>query len=425
MRFGREIRRQFVPVFSVFVFVAAIFQNCGQLVKPNLNSEGDTGSDSSSMTTKCTAGYKQMTPIDLTQWAGVRAIYLPTVLNTQASPEGIVSMLFDRGPRGLDLMNPSIDSMGPTLVSKDGSLWRRISFSNSQSLSLQPSFDLLSDTITTAILFEGKELSKPVSGTLLRIFGGALGEQQLLITGKDARLEIEVSSDPRNQIRMSFPMSAQEQTNVLVVTISPKAETPSVLLNGKFIEGNWTKTGSPAPLGYVARTVQIGGDSSLQNEFNLGGLVILDRVLKEGESQFLSATLLNMSGAEISHSFPCDVIQAWIEDLKNGSPPAKTDPCANATVKFEKVSSVLTGHRCQMCHDQAVKTYTGIMAWKERDASGKTVVIPKNSSQSSLLQRVDRQPGARPMPPSGLGYRNLDETSIQTLRSWIDQGACE
>ena len=91
-------------------------------------------------------------------------------------------------------------------------------------------------------------------------------------------------------------------------------------------------------------------------------------------------------------------------------------PAAGTIDFFSQVEPVFSAH-CYGCHAEA---YSESNLRLDSKASASRVILPGNSSESLLIQRVLGSNGLRRMPASGAP---LSAEQIDTLRRWIDQGA--
>lgn len=101
---------------------------------------------------------------------------------------------------------------------------------------------------------------------------------------------------------------------------------------------------------------------------------------------------------------------------------------ADETVDFNRdIRPILTTH-CFACHGTDEKSREGDLRLDVRDGavtkleSGKTAVVPGNSKNSELINRLATEDTDLIMPPEGEGDP-LSKQEIKLLRRWIDQGA--
>src|SRR4051794_27927889 len=97
-------------------------------------------------------------------------------------------------------------------------------------------------------------------------------------------------------------------------------------------------------------------------------------------------------------------------------------PMAAQTVDYEKQVQPLLAQKCYACHGDEVQQ-SGLRLDKRQNAMrggdyGPVIVVGK-SSESKLIKRVINGDGGMQMPPTG----PLTAAEINTLKSWIDQGA--
>ena len=96
---------------------------------------------------------------------------------------------------------------------------------------------------------------------------------------------------------------------------------------------------------------------------------------------------------------------------------------ADEVVDYEKQIRPLLAARCTVCHGPGKQRsglrLDGPAALRKGGDSG-PVIVPGDSSQSLLLQRVTAADAGKRMPPRGVSLSVVDR---QLLRDWIDQGA--
>ncbi len=97
---------------------------------------------------------------------------------------------------------------------------------------------------------------------------------------------------------------------------------------------------------------------------------------------------------------------------------------APAKVDFKRDIQPLLAGRCAECHGEQ-KSKGGVRFDRKETVfkggdSGKPIVIPGQSSDSLLLQKVTSKDAEEQMPPKG---DRLTEAQVALLRQWIDQGA--
>ncbi len=97
-------------------------------------------------------------------------------------------------------------------------------------------------------------------------------------------------------------------------------------------------------------------------------------------------------------------------------------------VNFDRDVMPIIGQKCFKCHGPDVtKAAAGLRldSSKEatRDLGGGSAIVPGNPEKSFMIQRITAQSPAMRMPPSNSGVKELSAEQIQTLRTWIAQGA--
>jgi mono/diheme cytochrome c family protein len=99
-------------------------------------------------------------------------------------------------------------------------------------------------------------------------------------------------------------------------------------------------------------------------------------------------------------------------------PAGTTAPAGAATVSFSADVLPIFGQYCQRCHGATgasagvnLSSYDSVMTGSRR-----TIVVPGNSGSSTLVQviRTGRMPQGGP---------KLSDAEIQTIATWIDEGA--
>ena len=126
------------------------------------------------------------------------------------------------------------------------------------------------------------------------------------------------------------------------------------------------------------------------------------------------------------HRFGICVL-AWC--LAAAAPGMAAGTTAPADIDFNRDIRPILSEKCFSCHGpdagqrQAslrLDTADGIAV--ERNGKG-PAVVPGNSRQSPLYQRIASPDPASRMPPGYLGHEPLSDLQIRQVESWIDQGA--
>ena len=100
---------------------------------------------------------------------------------------------------------------------------------------------------------------------------------------------------------------------------------------------------------------------------------------------------------------------------------AITAAAQQATVDFDKQVQPILADNCTVCHKGTsapaglhLDTATGLM----KGSAAGAVIVPGNSKNSLLIQRISDTTGGQ-MPPSG----PLTKEQIKVITDWVDQGA--
>ena len=123
--------------------------------------------------------------------------------------------------------------------------------------------------------------------------------------------------------------------------------------------------------------------------------------------------------------FVTSLIAIWLV-LRNPTAAAQTEPLPKQ-VEFSHDIRPILSDNCFACHgpdekqrqvDLRFDTREGIFA----DRGGYQVIVPGDSSQSRLFQRISAEDEAFLMPPPW-AETTLTQEQIELIRLWIDQGA--
>ncbi|MBM3734317.1 MAG: DUF1553 domain-containing protein [Acidobacteria bacterium] len=101
---------------------------------------------------------------------------------------------------------------------------------------------------------------------------------------------------------------------------------------------------------------------------------------------------------------------------------------ASAAVEFNRDVRPILADKCLTCHGtDAVNKRIPLRLDSEAAAkadlgSGRRAIVPHQPAQSELIRRVTAPDRARRMPPAATGH-TLSEAEVETLRTWIEEGA--
>ncbi len=104
------------------------------------------------------------------------------------------------------------------------------------------------------------------------------------------------------------------------------------------------------------------------------------------------------------------------------TPPV--DPAPKASVDFDRSVRPILSDNCFTCHGpDATKRMVGLHFDTKEGAFGKPgVIVPGNSAESKMYQRISNPNEAMRMPPVSSGHK-LTPAQIETIKAWIDSGA--
>jgi len=115
---------------------------------------------------------------------------------------------------------------------------------------------------------------------------------------------------------------------------------------------------------------------------------------------------------------------AWILGATPAAPAAEAPP---KPVDFNREVRPILSDNCFKCHGPDEKMRMAHMRLDETeglfvDRGGYKIIVPGNSAQSKIYQKISSKDAAVRMPPSYSG-KTLTDKQIETIKQWIDQGA--
>ena len=109
--------------------------------------------------------------------------------------------------------------------------------------------------------------------------------------------------------------------------------------------------------------------------------------------------------------------------------PLSAEPALNRgeTVEFQREVRPVLADNCFACHGPDANARQAGLRLDTRDGAfadrgGYRIIVPGNSAESRLYQRMSHPEGVARMPPPTAGRRPTAE-QVETIRAWIDQGA--
>ena len=115
---------------------------------------------------------------------------------------------------------------------------------------------------------------------------------------------------------------------------------------------------------------------------------------------------------------------AWILGATPAAPAAEAP---TKPVDFNREVRPILSDNCFKCHGPDEKMRMARMRLDETeglfvDRGGYKIIVPGNSAQSKIYQKISSKDAAVRMPPSYSG-KTLTDKQIETIKQWIDQGA--
>src|ERR1700733_2949994 len=115
---------------------------------------------------------------------------------------------------------------------------------------------------------------------------------------------------------------------------------------------------------------------------------------------------------------------AWIPGATPAAPAAEAP---TTPVDLNREIRPILSDNCFKCHGPDEKMRMAKMRLDETeglfvDRGGYKIIVPGNSAQSKIYQKISSTNAAVRMPPSYSG-KTLNEKQIELIKQWIDQGA--
>jgi hypothetical protein len=176
-----------------------------------------------------------------------------------------------------------------------------------------------------------------------------------------------------------------------------------------------------------------------------------EKVVNPGDSQnsHIIRRLMGLEQPQMPYGGPplspeqIDLIRNWIDQGAQG--PDSTEPIVAAAaeqpqsiqaatqtpgakpVDFNREIRPILSDFCFTCHgpDEKSRQTTLRLDSKENvfaERNGYRIIVPGNSAESRLYQKISSKDDAFKMPPAWSG-RNLTPKQVESVRQWIDQGA--
>ena len=99
-----------------------------------------------------------------------------------------------------------------------------------------------------------------------------------------------------------------------------------------------------------------------------------------------------------------------------------------AEVDFGRDVLPILSQNCFQCHgpdeeQRQADLRLDTSAGARRDLGGYAAVVPNNTGESVLIERVTSSDPDLVMPPPDSGKKTLSDAQVATLRQWLDEGA--